>query len=456
MKRKFIAIALTALTLTACTEKEPPEETDAIPQEFSSSTTETAVSEPVTETSEESEMPGTVITVFGQEYSPLEDYITIDMSRSGEKTDVNALALFDDLRHIAIENAGDKSIDFLDGLTLDTLSVCGSSRPAADLIPALEKCSFTSLYYQPPEDNTRFIEDCTALFTAFPGCEVRVAEANSWGTARPSPLAFYCTREIYGEDTLALHITNNDRADCDWVINSVWIEGAEGNELSPDSTGVLTDGRQSVGETVAYNYTLDYELNVNMTDKGIYDLCFEAFSSDTYEVDAGPRTFRCSFFVCSPFDEPIPSETKEYSSYIRHKTPDFLSPDQLAAFEAAYRTYEDYFHMDSEMTEEYAQSHTAEEFLDIASAGLTREFAYKKSLGIYIGDDGNLQAISASSGGDLMAGGAEFFPINDSTFAAVTAMGHEDDPYHTWYEAVNFHMTEGDDGWRFDVFQTWF
>lgn len=453
MKRIIIAAAM-ALTLTACTAKKPLEETDTLPEELSETLANMTVSEFPEVTAAETSEKG--ITVFGEEYLPTEDFITIDMNRSGMKSDVNALSMFDDLKHIRIENVGDKSIDFLSGLKLESLAIYGTSKPAAEHIPALEKCTFDNLYYQTPENaQEQFFEDSTALFTAFPLCRVNTEEANSWGAARPSPLAFLCTREIYGEGTLALHITNNDSADSDWVINSLWIEGAEGDELSPDSDGNLTNGRQSIGETVSYNYTLDIDLNVNMTDKGAYYLCFEATPVNSFEGDPAPRIFRSRFFVCSPFDEAMPSERKEYGSYFRHKVPDFLTGDRLAAFEAAYRTYEDYFHMSSDMSEEYAASHTADEFLDDCP-GLSREFAYSRALGIYIDENGQLQPTSGDAGGNLMSGGAEFFPIDGDTFMAVTINGHEDDPYRVWYEAVNFHMTQSEEGWVFDMYQPWF
>lgn len=440
MKRKFIAIALTALTLTACTEKEPPEETDAMPQEFSASLTETAVLEPVIGSAEDSGTSEAVITVFGQEYSPSDDYITIDMSRAGEKTDVNALVLFDDLRHIAIENAGDKSIDFLDGLTLDSLSIDGSSKPAAELIPTLKKCSFNSLYYWTENDNAGFLEDSNDLFTAFPGCEVRTGQTHSTEAAMPSPLAFYCTREISGDDVIVLHVTNNDQKDCSWVIGDIWVEDMDGKEVA--------GSRQTADETVAYSYTLDCELNAGITGKGIYELCLEAAPEMPYEGVYTGQTCRSCFLVCS--------DEVSYPGGEPCKTPDFLEGARLEAFCNAYETTEKYFHLDSEMTAEYAAGHTADEFLREECAGLTRECAYRKSLGKFIDADGNLQAYSAGKGSDISFMAAEFFPVGDNTFMALILKGHPDNPYKVWYEAVNFHMTEGEDGWRFDVFQTWF
>ncbi|MDE5577514.1 MAG: hypothetical protein K2J11_09025, partial [Oscillospiraceae bacterium] len=192
--------------------------------------------------------------------------------------------------------------------------------------------------------------------------------------------------------------------------------------------------------TVHANETSDFDINEEIFDfggceAGIYKVVFD-FNGEKYEQ---------MFFI-----EPHYSTTGL----------DFLTDEQNEIFQKAHEITDRYFGCSTYLPQEYADNHTAEEFLSNLYGGYTREYAYSKSLGTYIDKDGNLKATSGDRGGDISVQGEFFTPIysdeNEVIFKITVVNGHEDDPYHVWFTEKNFHMVKTDEGWRFDKFDLWY
>ena len=62
-------------------------------------------------------------------------------------------------------------------------------------------------------------------------------------------------------------------------------------------------------------------------------------------------------------------------------------------------------------------------------------------------------------GSDISVQHNFFMPIysdeNEVLFKNFVIHGHEDYPYYIWFEEINYHMVNTDEGWRFDKFQLW-
>lgn len=156
----------------------------------------------------------------------------------------------------------------------------------------------------------------------------------------------------------------------------------------------------------------------------------------------------------------VNGERLEQQFFIFNGDENFLTEEQQEAFDKAYEITERYFGCSTYLPQEYADEHTAEEFLENMYEGYTREYAYSKSLGNYIDSDGKLIAISGDRGGDISVQENFFVPIyadeNEVLFKTFVVHGHEDYPYYIWFEEMNFHMVKTDEGWRFDKFDIWF
>ncbi|MCM1328705.1 MAG: hypothetical protein NC253_04615 [Ruminococcus sp.] len=156
----------------------------------------------------------------------------------------------------------------------------------------------------------------------------------------------------------------------------------------------------------------------------------------------------------------VGGEQLEQRFFIFNGDDDFLTEEQREVFDKAYEITNKYFGCSTYLPQEYADAHTAEEFLKNLYGGYTREYAYEKSLGTYIDGDGNLTAISGDKGGDISVQDHYFMPVyadeNEVLFKNFIVHGHEDYPYYIWFAEQNYHMVKTADGWRFDEFDLWF
>ncbi|MDE6593080.1 MAG: hypothetical protein K2K57_08465 [Oscillospiraceae bacterium] len=138
----------------------------------------------------------------------------------------------------------------------------------------------------------------------------------------------------------------------------------------------------------------------------------------------------------------------------------FLTDEQQELLDKGCEITAQYFGCSTYMSQEYADTHTAEEFLENLYPAYTREYAYSKSLGTYIDKNGKLQAAFGDRGGDISVWDHFFMSLysdeKEVLFKNFVIHGHTDDPYFIWFEEFTYHMVKTDEGWRFDKFQLWY
>ncbi|MGN1304691.1 MAG: hypothetical protein ACI4YB_06615 [Oscillospiraceae bacterium] len=134
-----------------------------------------------------------------------------------------------------------------------------------------------------------------------------------------------------------------------------------------------------------------------------------------------------------------------------------LDGEQRAVFEKALSYVQEYFGCSHHMTEEYASSHTADEFigqfLDAFTYDCASSFAQS-----YIDENGNLKEIFAERGSTLYSVETCFYVINGGNefdIVSITANNHSDISYHTWLDCCGVRMKKTIDGWRVDKFTLW-
>lgn len=134
-----------------------------------------------------------------------------------------------------------------------------------------------------------------------------------------------------------------------------------------------------------------------------------------------------------------------------------LNGEQRAVFEKALSYVQEYFGCSHYMTEEYASSHTADEFigqfLDAFTYDCASSFAQS-----YIDENGNLKEIFAERGSSLYSVETCFrvmYDYNEVDIISITANNHSDISYHTWLNCCDVKMIKTPDGWRVDKFTLW-
>lgn len=109
------------------------------------------------------------------------------------------------------------------------------------------------------------------------------------------------------------------------------------------------------------------------------------------------------------------------------------------------------------MTEEYASSHTADEFIGQFLDAFTYDCASRFAQ-VYMDENGNLKEIFGDRGSDINNIETCFYVLNNSDtvdIISITANNHLDFSYQTWLDCRDVHMVLTDDGWRVDKFTLW-
>lgn len=140
--------------------------------------------------------------------------------------------------------------------------------------------------------------------------------------------------------------------------------------------------------------------------------------------------------------------------------PTFLTEEQQKIFAKACARMKEFFWLSSYLSEEYAETHTADDFIGLFTDVFTEEYARRLIQGSYLDENGNLQAADGGKGGNIFYCGHCFFPVSSDedqvSFKAVIVYSHTDNPYEIWFDERDYHMVNTKDGWRVFEFEPWY
>lgn len=140
--------------------------------------------------------------------------------------------------------------------------------------------------------------------------------------------------------------------------------------------------------------------------------------------------------------------------------PTFLTEEQQEIFAKACARMYEFFWYDAYLSEEYVSTHTVDDFVGLFTDVFTEEYARRLIKERYLDENGNLQAYyGGGRGSDITYEGHCFLPVSADedqiTFKAVVIHAHSDVPYKVWFEELEYHMVNTEDGWRVFDFKTW-
>ncbi|MDE7295143.1 MAG: hypothetical protein K2N72_12040 [Oscillospiraceae bacterium] len=226
------------------------------------------------------------------------------------------------------------------------------------------------------------------------------------------------------------------------------------------------------------NYTEEVQqinsVEILKNDKGIYTPLPFADGSIVYEIDFTLDAGKSSDFEITeemfPFGKYKPgvykiafnsdSQRFEQPFAICSSDRSFLTAEQQEILDKGCEINAQYFGCSPDMSPQYAETHTLDEFLENIYPAFTREYAYSKASAWYTDGNGNLIASSGGRGSDISVWDNFFMPVYSDEKEVIlknfVVHGHSDDPYFIWFEELNYHMVKTDEGWRFDRFQLWY
>ncbi len=145
----------------------------------------------------------------------------------------------------------------------------------------------------------------------------------------------------------------------------------------------------------------------------------------------------------------------EYDVY----APTFLNDEQRHIFAQASGIMWDWFWAEHYMTQNYAETHTPDDFRQMLYGVFTKELADELAKD-YIGEDDEFLLEDAGRGTDIFYFDHCFIPVSsdDSTveFKAVVISCHPDSPYDVSFnDDHHYVMKNTEDGWRVDRFDLW-
>lgn len=140
--------------------------------------------------------------------------------------------------------------------------------------------------------------------------------------------------------------------------------------------------------------------------------------------------------------------------------PAFLTEEQQEIFAKACARMYEFFWFDSCLTEEYASTHTADDFIGLFTDVFTEEYARRLIEERYLDENGNLKAYyGGGRGSDITYEGHCFLPVSADedqvSFKAAVIHAHGDNPYEVWFDEREYHMVNTENGWRVFEFETW-
>lgn len=212
---------------------------------------------------------------------------------------------------------------------------------------------------------------------------------------------------------------------------------------------------------------LDIDLTVQPMHKTDYllkaeDFDYSACESGIYHTVAnvGLEGYGGTFFINN---SELHRETVE-AVFDRDRSytgiaPDFLTEEQQAVFAKACARKQEFFWCDGYLPADYAETHTADDFIGLFTDVFTEDFVRQRAQGSYIDGEGNLIAVDSGKGSNIFYVDHCFFPVSSDekqvTFKAVVTLCHSDNPYNVSFEEKNYHMVNTENGWRVDLFEEW-
>ncbi|MBD5144425.1 MAG: hypothetical protein HDT21_00665 [Ruminococcus sp.] len=236
--------------------------------------------------------------------------------------------------------------------------------------------------------------------------------------------------------------------------------------------------RQSDGTLVSFadgSDTLDIDFTVQPLHKTDYllkaeDFDYSACESGIYNavVNIGLEGYGREFFIDNSelYEETFPSvfvsEAASDDWWGREYTgaaPTFLTEEQQKIFAEAHARMSEFFWWDGYLSKEYADTHTADDFIELFTNVLTEDYARELAQERYIDENGNLVSHDGGRGSNIFYYGHCFFPVSSDdeqvTFKATVIYCHSDNPYAVGFEEINYHMVNTENGWRVDNFDLW-
>ncbi len=236
------------------------------------------------------------------------------------------------------------------------------------------------------------------------------------------------------------------------------------------------------GEAVSFtdgSDTLDIDFTVQPMRKTDYllkaeDFDYSACESGIYYADIkiGNEYHSMNFFIdnselhTETLDVIFIPEWVEDPENWRFKentgiAPTFLTEEQQEVFAKACARMYEFFWFDAYLSQEYADTHTADDFIGLFTDVFTEEYARRlaQEKG-FIDENGNLAAYNGGGrGSDITYEGHCFLPVSADeyqvSFKAVVIHAHSDVPYKVWFDETEYHMVNTKDGWRVFQFDLW-
>lgn len=236
--------------------------------------------------------------------------------------------------------------------------------------------------------------------------------------------------------------------------------------------------RESDGTLVSFadgSDTIDIDFTVQSLHKTDYllkaeDFDYSACKSGIYNavVNVGLEGYGREFFIDNSelYEETFPSvfvsEAASDDWWGREYTgaaPMFLTEEQQKIFAEAHARMSEFFWWDGYLSKEYADTHTADDFIGLFTNVLTEDYARALAQERYIDENGNLVSHDGGRGSNIFYYGHCFFPVSSDdeqvTFKATVIYCHSDNPYAVGFEEINYHMVNAENGWRVDHFDLW-
>lgn len=248
--------------------------------------------------------------------------------------------------------------------------------------------------------------------------------------------------------------------------------------VTVDSIQVI---RESDGTLMSFadgSNVLDIDFTVQPGHKTDYLLQTEDFDCSSCEsgiynavVNVGLEGYGREFFIDNSelYEETFPSifipngvddPENWWGSKHTGAAPTFLTEEQQAVFAKAHARVSEFFWCDSYLPEDYAKTHTADDFIGLLTDVFTEDYARQLSQGLYINDDGTLRIfVGGGRGSNIFYCGHCFLPVSSDdeqvTFKAVVTYCHSDNPYEVWFEEKDYRIVNTENGWRVDKFSLW-
>lgn len=466
VKFTFAAVIAVALTLSACAKESPD---TAVITEASAEVTvsDTSVENTLEVTSQaelteqRNEDNGDVLGAddpeqeIGLPDSPYDKATrTLFVNFDGEKPfDEGKTDVIDgeELERIDISGCGDNDLSFIGkcksagSVSLRDLS--GSVKPYLEILSRLAP-EYVYISTQSYSDS-----EADELIAALPNSRIYYAESSMGGFSsedyfyRETAFVFYSTVfvEPNGDKTMAnngksLKLSFQNYTAEDKTADTLEIYRSVKDEwvLMPfgDGSEMLTLGITApAGEITEYTVP-DSDFDCSAAETGRYKAV----------LSAGGERSEMIFF--------IDARDGKYS---------FLSEEQQTALDKADEIIRTHFSCSNGITEEYAESHTVDDFRNYLYEGLTRETAdsmFEDSRSIFVGSDGKLQPDNGGRGGNILFAGYIITPVysdeNSVILKRTIILNHSDCPDIVGTEATNIKLVKTDDGWRADIIDAYF